>query len=794
MQYGVDILPYKRVIKQTNKAKRKRAELKKILKGMIYFGIGLLISRVTIVNSLAPFGIALLIAFIIYNYDELFLFLCSGCLIGYLTIYNSIDYFGEYIVGIAVITLIGFLYRDKSKVKSLSIILSTLIIEFSLYKFMVMKLSIALSILLSLCEISCIFVLYYIIGQSIICFKKINTKHLFTNEEIISMCIFISILIAGTYQFRIYNIHITNILALLFILTVGYINGIAIGISSGVLIGIITGMCYQNMPIFITVYSICGLVSGIFKDTNKKLTSIGFIITFSSIVIYCKEASQFKLLEPIISSTIFCFLPIEYYNSLRLEFNDNNKEKYISGDYINNAKEILVKKLNNFSNALDYVSTTIVSLNENDKLSLKNKSTALIESLADRVCSNCNLKGICWKREMHYTYTAFSELIENYQNSRYIIPKELDNKCIKKEVLIKNTEHIINNYIVDELMKKRFAKGRNILSHQINDMSESIKEIVKEVNDEISFNIELENDIIKGLNKRGIKFRNVICFSDKNGHNIIKMKLKACSGRQFCVKKILPIINDITKANMCVEEDGCNIDNHTRECTVTFEEMPKYYVSSYVEKRCKEGEQYSGDSFNYSTLSNGNYIMVLSDGMGSGPEAGEESNSVVKLIEKFMKIGFSKENVINIVNSIMSLKFCDEEKFSTVDLCNIDLYNGEADFIKVGAVTSFIKRTNGVEVIKSNTLPIGILDKIDVEINKYKVNGGDIIVMISDGVMDYNDEQVGKDDWIVKYLENIASSDPKEIAKDLIEKSIKLSNNKIRDDMTVVVSKVYDLY
>ncbi len=43
---------------------------------------------------------------------------------------------------------------------------------------------------------------------------------------------------------------------------------------------------------------------------------------------------------------------------------------------------------------------------DNEKLAMKNKSGALIENLADRVCSNCNMNHICWKREGYYTYNA----------------------------------------------------------------------------------------------------------------------------------------------------------------------------------------------------------------------------------------------------------------------------------------------------------------------------------------------------------------------------------------------------
>ena len=73
----------------------------------------------------------------------------------------------------------------------------------------------------------------------------------------------------------------------------------------------------------------------------------------------------------------------------------------------------------------------------------------------------------------------------------------------------------------------------------------------------------------------------------------------------------------------------------------------------------------------------------------------------------------------------MTLKFCEEEKFSTVDLSSIDLYTGEVDFMKVGAVASFIKSDDTIDIIKSKSLPIGVLDKADIERHKKSVSHGD---------------------------------------------------------------------
>ena len=49
----------------------------------------------------------------------------------------------------------------------------------------------------------------------------------------------------------------------------------------------------------------------------------------------------------------------------------------------------------------------------------------------------------------------------------------------------------------------------------------------------------------------------------------------------------------------------------------------------------------------------------------------KESKATVELVERFVEAGFSIETALDTVNSIMSMKFEEDEKFSTLDLSTI---------------------------------------------------------------------------------------------------------------------------
>ncbi|MBL4936922.1 stage II sporulation protein E [Clostridium sp. YIM B02515] len=794
MQYGAKLSTYERTLKAKKKEVKKTVDGQLVIKLLIYFISSILVSRVLLINYIAPFGIAFLIAVLIYGEEKVHLVAGGGTLIGYVSLIGSIDELPSYMVLVAVITLTAYLTKNIGRKKQLLVMFSLIFIEVIAYKYFISKLTLDIAALSAALEAGCIFPLYFIINYSIVCFKNLNTKHLFTNEEVISMAVTASLVISGTWGVNIAGVSIRNILALLFIVVISYVKGSTVGAASGVAMGVIIGVCSNNLPIYISVYGLCGLIGGLFKNSGKLLTVLSYIVAFAIIKIYSNIQGEFKIIEVLISGGIFFILPLKFYNRLILELDFHKKQDYISGNYVDKIKGILVNRLDSFSDVLTNMSTILENLAENDKLVMKNKSAALIENLADRVCSNCNMKSMCWNREAYYTYNAFGELIQNYQERKQEMPEELDRKCVKRTMLSKNTEEIVNNYVINEMWRKRLSEGRELLSSQIGNMASSVSEIIDEFNANIKIDVEAENNIRRILDRSRIKYNDVFCLCNKNNRLIVKIKMHSCSGTQLCVKEVLPLISQALHKNMCISDDGCNIDINDSTCTVTFEEAPKFHVASHAMRICKEGENYSGDSYTFGKLSDGTYMTIISDGMGSGPQAEQESNAAVELIEKFAHTGFNKITAINTVNSIMTLKFSADEKFSTVDLSSLDLYTGEAEFMKVGAVASFIKSGSKVEVIKSKTLPMGVLDKVDVDIIKRKVKNGDIVVMLTDGMLDYNNEAAGKVDWMVDFLENSNCGNPKDLVEQLVEKAKELSGGKVKDDMTVVVSKVYSLY
>lgn len=795
MQCGVDVSTYKRI--DNKKVKREININNTIIKHIIMAGVAFLLSRVMLSiisgSELAPFGIAYLLGVSIKNKHKDSFVALLGTIFGYLSMYNYVDDIIVYIFSaLMIFVYIEIKKKITGKTSARGALISVFII-FLLYNAIIVNQPLEINITISIIKVIVIVPIYYILKYAINCMEELNTNYFFSTEELISIGILICLLAVGIGNISVFNISIRSVVALALVISVAYVGGVGFGAAMGVTMGFIMGINSNNVIGLISIYSLCGLIVGVFKDTGRFFSVISYLVMYYTMTMYSGVFTIYGGVEAVIAAAILLLVPVKFIEQMFKEVNQDKKAEIINSVHIEGIKMEFTERIDELKNVLSSVALAISDLSENDRLLLRNKGDAMVGSLADRVCNNCELRGRCWDRNLHNTFSSFSELITSCEENEIIFPRELEKRCVKKNSLIRSTQELINNYIVNEALKSRLAEGRNLIVNHVNNMSLTIGDIVRDFNKDISTCTDIDRILRKALNKNNIKYNDIFCYLDKKGRLKIKITLTDCGGANYCSKGIIPIINNELNIPLSINNYGCRINPNTGECSIVVEETPKYHVTSYVKSLVKDGERFAGDSYSFGKSDDGTYLTMISDGMGSGPEAGIESKVAVELIEKFIGAGFSNRTAINTVNSVMAMKFSEDEKFATLDLSVIDLYTGETDFIKVGGVASFIKRGKEVEVIKSKSLPFGILDNVDVDIERKTLKHGDIIVTISDGVLDIDKNNIGDFKWIEEYLAH-SDSNPEALSRDIIDKARSLMGGRIFDDMTVVVSKIYSVY
>lgn len=794
MQYDAGVPVYKRIDSKKDRITKYKLTAAKIILILL---CGFMLSRVKfrVVDGLAitPFGMAFLISVINKRKSKEAIIAFLGVIIGGLSVYsNDADSYVYPILAISILLIFYIADKAGRRIKTNNICIIC-VVEFLIIESIFGSQGLSVNIAFALIESLSIIPVFYVVNYGVSCLDEIKHNYFFNMEELISMAIVLCLMVAGIGNIACFGVSIRNIAALAIIIVIAYAGGASIGAVIGVTMGIIVGVTSKNILLFISLYSCCGLVVGVFKETGKIFSALAYLIVSSIIVGYSVTINIYGAVEIAVPTVIMLLTPAKFIEGILQELSNEEKNRIINEAQIDGVKSEFIERIENLKKILDRLSKSMNKLSGNHKLLVKDKSSAMIENLADRVCSNCEMNSKCWGKELNKTFFEFSELIEMFEQGKGKINKSLKANCVKSNTLIKSCEEFYNTTTVNEVLKERIGEGRQLIAENIAGISQAMDDVIKEFTRDVDNCYELDKVLKKALSRKNIAYKNIYSYTDKKGRLKIKMLMENCYGENICGKAILPILKEVLRVPFSISDEGCRINPETNECSVVIEESPKYNMLSYVASIPKDGEKFSGDSFNFGKNKNGIYVIALSDGMGSGPDAGLESSVAIDIIDEFIERGYDEEIAIKAINSIMNMKFSEDEKFTTLDMSMVDLYSGELSVIKAGAVATFIKRYEDIQVISDNSLPFGAVEEIEYKKNKKKLKHGDIVITISDGILDVDKNNIGDYSWLRTYLEK-ATTNPEQLSRDILDKAKKLSDGKVMDDMTVVVSKLYSLY
>ena len=211
-----------------------------------------------------------------------------------------------------------------------------------------------------------------------------------------------------------------------------------------------------------------------------------------------------------------------------------------------------------------------------------------------------------------------------------------------------------------------------------------------------------------------------------------------------------------------------------------------FHVEIGVAQAAKGNAEVCGDYYSYLELRDGKQAFILSDGMGNGSKAHQESRSTVQLVEQLLLAGFRNEAVVRTVNTILQLR-SSEENFATLDVLLVDTEQGEAEFLKIGAAPSYLRHSGRVREIKSPSVPLGILNDVELKPIKIQLDDDALIVMATDGIFEVLPNQP---DWLKKSLVTQDLNHPQVLADEIIHQTRVLSGRgELRDDVTVLVCR-----
>lgn len=751
--------------------------------------IAFLLARGVVIDNLAPFGIAFLGSYL--HKKKLSFSLTISTTIGMISIYGVNSY--KHIIPIWIVYIT---YNSLSKKISFSVLKTSLLISGMLIIINSLIVMIdnyyLFDVIMGIFEGIIVFALTYIFSYSTSLFTGKHSR-VFSNEEIISLAIIISLSISGIREMMIFSISVKEIIGTFLVLLFSFNKGVSMGTTVGITIGLVTSISSPDMTNMISVYAISGLLSGLFKELGKIGVSFGFFIGSLMMSFYING-----LADPIIGIKEIAIAAIIFIVSSK--YLSKSKNSIISkllddvesnGVYSNRIRDLIYKRLEETSTVFGELGTIFNKLVNKPKHTNVMEASNFINIIAKEVCDGCPMNRVCWENDFYSSYNSMFDLMNKLENNGNIkkehLPPVLDKRCIRPNLLINKSNYIFDLYKVNNKWEKKVSEIRQLISYQLDGISKIVKDIANEVHDDIQFKEEIEKLIWRELKKNNIKVSEVTVVENKSKKFELYIDINKKHLNPNATDRLIEIASNVVGHKLSSER--LFVSNNLREGNVKIKliKANKYNAITKISKL--ESSNVSGDSYTFGERSN-KYFTVLSDGMGVGKKANEESTIAVTLLEKFIEAGFDKEIALNTINSILVLK-SDDEMLATVDMSIIDLYNGHSKFVKIGSAPTFIKSNNCVKSVDSNSLPIGILRTVDYSFYEEDLNNGDFVIMMSDGVLDANDKCEDKEKWMIEVLKNIDSVNPQTLADKIIDEAIKVSDYGERDDMTVLVTKIF---
>ena len=471
---------------------------------------------------------------------------------------------------------------------------------------------------------------------------------------------------------------------------------------------------------------------------------------------------------------LFVFVPAAVFSLLPESiFEDLTLKGYLGGDKISRRtiarlKSTLSGKLYDVADAFSEIDGALTALGTQTDFK-KQAVKRMTETAIARSCEVCLNARVCPLNDGERCKKLVELALAKGRLTLVDLPKDYVDMCVNPNPLLYEINKLADacNEKVGKLGGAE-SVGR-IISLLALGVKERLSDMAYELDLSVSEDIKAEKTIAEKLAYSGLKTFGVMVTGEED------KTVSLIADSYADADRIAAVLSEGLSLDLTVSAvEALRGDMRY----VEMKRAPALNVAFGVGAVKKSGSDYSGDVHSLLKLDERRILVALSDGMGSGEQALNTSTAAIGLIEGLLKAGLKAETVFPIVNEMISV--ATEDNFSAVDIGVVDLDAGGCDFIKIGAPYGFILSEEGIRYVEGASLPIGILGELRPTTAHAGVNGGDMLVMLSDGVTD----AFGSSSDFIEYLKCAPTRNPQALADDVIGEALKRTGGVAEDDMT----------
>lgn len=604
-------------------------------------------------------------------------------------------------------------------------------------------------------------------------------------SELLGGAVLVMAFFCGLCNFEIFGFEIVKFLCIILVLIFSCSTQNVWTLTLCSVMGIGTMLCDAN-PIYVTPFLVFGLCACAFRFGKKYLQAASILVCelFMGYFLQLYYGYDWiNLLSCVLALMVFVCIPQSFFDQIKASFVGMGQNIAMK-NIVNRNREGLLRRFNNLSEVFGEMDKVFRGMIKGG-LSPQQAKDLLKSEIKDKLCYSCPEKNKCHRVYERETESVLGDLCELALQRPSVnlldIPPFLVARCSNLNRLVSILNETSDQYKQYATLMENVDASKFLIAEQLSGVSKVMLSLADEVGRNVIFDNTKENKIVDELG-----YSNIICNEAviyQQNPNILNITL-VVQNQDSQKAKIPKIVSKVMGVPMSV----CAVVPSTLSgwTIVTLKNSPKFDIAFGTAGISKATSETSGDCYSLIRIENDKFMMALCDGMGSGEKAQNASSLAIGLVENFYKAGFDNEIILSSVNNLLALASTDD-MFSALDICVLDLKNGIADFIKLGASIGFVRHITHTSVLKGDSLPIGIVKELKPSVFKIILSQGDIVILCTDGVSDsFESEQDMQD-----FINNIATVNPQEIADQILERAMQNCDQTPQDDMTVLVGKLY---
>lgn len=570
-------------------------------------------------------------------------------------------------------------------------------------------------------------------------------------------------------------------LSVLIILSVIFVykTGISAIVSS--VLGISLAIYYKNLN-YVAVFLVWSVVAESLNPLSRYAAALSVLVCdymlqliFGVYDVY----ATIDFLSVLAGIVIFCLIPSKILKNVKEKLY-SFRERQLVRQTINRNRTMLSGRLYDLSGVFAEMASAF-NLFKRKSLSEDCAKGAIEKEILSSVCKECENYIKCKKNERAIS-VGLQKMIDigfaKGKLSLIDLPKELGSLCVHPNNVLYGLNKLLADYRARMIENANVESGRDLIASEALGVSEILRGLALESGELLKYQSRLERKLSENLFRAGFAVSELLIYGEEERITVSLITVM----KEFSAEELKRVIAKTLGTEMDIT-DKCKISEE--KCYLSFKKATDYDAVFGIANAVKDGSTASGDTHSVTRISGDKFLVALSDGMGSGKQAETISSASLSLIESFYKAGLSGNLILSTVNKLLSINT--EDSFTALDVSVIDLKTCSADFIKYGSPYGFIINENGIKIVEGNSLPLGIIDELKPSVASTALDGGDMILLVTDGISD----AFGSSGEMIDFLRTVPAKNPQTLADEVLEYALKLNGGLKKDDMTALAVRVY---